>query len=94
MSQPEDPNHFDAVLVFGLDVWAPLWRLSEIAESLEWLDDHRIGVHGNIQNIRYRMQGATIFKEPEVLMPDGVTELWHLSRTYRATYFHLPGPSP
>ncbi len=94
ISQPADPNAFDAVLVFGLDIWAPLWRLSEIASSLEWLDGHDVGIHGAVQNLRYARQGRTMFREPETLMPDGVTELWHLSDSVRCTYAHFPGAPP
>lgn len=94
ISDPEKPNRFDGVLVFGLDVWAPLWKLSEFSVALEWLDTHYIGSHGALKNLRYSKQGGTMFKEPEVLMPDGVTELWHLSRSYRARFAYFPGPAP
>lgn len=89
ISQPQDPNQFDAVLIAGLNVWGPLWRVSGIAESLEWLDGHHVGVYENLQNIRYARQGRTMFKEPETSMPDGATELWNLSETYRIIYAHF-----
>lgn len=86
ISQPQDPNAFDAVLVFGLNVWAPLWRLFEIMAEIEWLDGHQVGKHAPYQNLRYTRAGRTYSAEPDLKMPDGVTEVWNLSDTYRCQY--------
>lgn len=86
ISQPEDPNAYDAVLVFGLNVWAPLWRLMEVMAELEWLDGHQVGSHEDYQNLRYTRAGRTWAAEPDLKMPDGVTEVWNLSDTYRVQF--------
>ncbi len=86
ISQPEDPNAFDAVLVFGLTVWAPLWQLFEVMAEIEWLDGHQEGDHAPYQNLRYTRAGRTYSAEPDLKMPDGVTEVWNLSDTYRCQY--------
>lgn len=92
VSQPSDPNAFDAVLVASLNVWGSLWQVSEIADKLEWLDGHYIGsVEGeSIQNIRYTRQSRTMGAEPEGYMSDGATELWNLSEVLRVQYAHFP----
>lgn len=89
ISQPADPDAFDSVLVAGLDIWGPLWRVSEIADSLSWLEDRYEGRHEDAGKIRYSFQGQTWTQEPEATMPDGVTELWHLSATLRIRYVNL-----
>lgn len=94
VSTPADPDRYDGVLVAGLNVWGSLGQVSDIAASLDWLDGYQIGVYGSIQNIRYTKQSGPISIEPEVMMPDGKTEMWNWSPTYRCAFAHFPGGGP
>ncbi len=93
ISEPADPNAFDSVLVFGLEYWNTEWEVLRMADELEWLKRHHVGslAGGVAQNVRYRRQGRVIAAEPEITMPDGVTEVWHLSDSYRVQFANFLG---
>lgn len=88
ISQPADPNVFDSVLLFGLEYWDTEWGVLAMADELEWLNEHHIFsvANGAAQNVRYRRQGRVMTPEPEITMPDGTTEVWHLSDSYRVQF--------
>lgn len=80
------PNAFDKALDIGLDILAPADDINALMDSVSWLDDHIIAIHGKLQYIKYSLRSGPVFREPDTFMPDNVTEVWHYSGTYRATY--------
>lgn len=84
--RPANPNDFDKALDIGLDIIAPIHRIDALMNSVGWLDDHVIATHGELQYIKYSLRSGPVFREPDVFMPDGTTEVWHYSGLYRATY--------
>jgi hypothetical protein len=94
VSEPADPNIFDSAAIFGLNVWGPYPTVSGIRHSLQWLRRYEVGRYGDAQNIRYRLWTRSFDPAPDHLMPDGATQVWNLSTTYRAQYFHASVGAP
>lgn len=97
VSEPADPSSRyspESAAVFGLNVWGPQWRVLQIRRSLEWLRRHEIGSYGTSQNLRYGLWTRSFDREQDWLMPDGITEVWNLSSTYRCRFANFAGVSP